>query len=514
MTTIIKSKQPSITVKAAKRSAASNIDWSDTLSELIDNAILTDRSKCVDIIINMHCDDDDEKSFIEVTDNSIGIPEKDILDIFNYGVSTNTGKMLLGKMGMGLKGAVWGLGDFEYAISKTINGNKCQVVPRHYDSDDDILVYDQISCTNTVLDAQKQGTSIRIKRVNNTLPMWTSKKHFDKFVDRFNSMYAILLHDRRVTISIYYSNSNGIKFQAQCRGSFPLRSNPRHILAADINLGHDEPTYKESTNEKIENIEIKTKNTSVRLTGWHKPTTRQVEEYYELTKDSKYDPQKYKNSVFGFGSENAGIAVLYKGKFIQFGLEKASSRETDKGIILEIDDNSGLRFTQYKNTLVQDVNYRECLDAVMAFLEEQGFMIRSIVGTPQVSEDEIIYKFLDFIRDDEVYLENFGIINFNKQVKVKKKTDVGEADIVIYDYHNPDKVNIVIEAKKDHCGGQEAGQLWRYMCALNCTRGILLSGQNEEPTFRAQINAFKKHHAGFNMESANVKTLSSSKFFV
>ena len=185
-----------------------------------------------------------------------------------------------------------------------------------------------------------------------------------------------------------------------------------------------------------------------------------------------------------------------------------------KGIILEITDDSGLKFTQYKNTLIQDNNYRECLEAVTEFLDNQGFMIRSIAGTSQVSEDEIVSRFLDFVKNDDVYLESFGIINFNKQVFRKKKTNVGEADIVIVDYNDSNKVTAVIEAKKDRCGGEEARQLWGYMCALNCIKGILLSGKAEEPTFRAQVEAFKKFHSGFTMETANVKTLSSSKFFI
>jgi hypothetical protein len=512
---VLKSQKPSITIKAAKRNAASTIDWADTLSELIDNAILVDKNKCVEVIVNMHCDNDEEKSFIQVVDNSIGIPERDFLDVFNYGTSANIGKMLLGKMGMGLKGAVWGLGELDYAISKTSNGNKCEVRPRPYDSDEEELVYEQVECTSSLLDAQKHGTCIRIKRVNDTLPMWSNKKHFDKVVEKFNSMYAILLHENRVNIKFYYSNSNGNKFDATCGGSFPLMSNPRHILNSnpEINIGHNEPTYKEGTLEKIEKIEIKTANTKVYVTAWHKPTPTQVEKHYEVTKDAKYDPVKYKNSVFGYGAARAGMCVLYKGKFVQLGLERASSRESDKGIIIEIPEDCGLKFTQYKNTFVQDVNYRECLDAVNAFLESNGFMIRSISGTPQVSEDEIVLKFVEFIRNDPIYSQSFGIVNFNEQVKTWVASEVGEADIVIYDYYNKDKVNVLIEAKKDRCGAEEARQLWGYMCEFGCDRGILLTGTTEQPTFRAQIQAFKRHHNGLSMETANVNSLTSSKFF-
>ena len=62
---VLKSHKPSITIKAAKRTAASNIDWSDTLSELIDNSILVDKKRCVNIVVNMHCRSEEHTSELQ-----------------------------------------------------------------------------------------------------------------------------------------------------------------------------------------------------------------------------------------------------------------------------------------------------------------------------------------------------------------------------------------------------------------------------------------------------------------
>lgn len=510
---------PTITIEAMKKSAATNIPWEDQLSELTDNPILADKNKCVDITINMYYDDDPDKSFIEVRDNSIGIPADKILDVFNLGSRVNTEYFLLGKMGMGMKGAIWSLGELDYVVSKTDSGEKAEVRTKPYGHLNEMLVYYRVQNDNTILDAQKSGTVVRIKRVNDYLPKWTSHIHFNKFVDRYNSMYAQLLRENRVTISISYRNGSysDVRFTAQCHGSFPLMSNPRHVLDSDPSvgtLGHNECIYVQSTQNKIENMPIVTPNTSVKLNAWHKPTPEQVEWYYAKTNNRVYEPAQYKNSVFGYGKDRAGITVMYKGKIIAFGLEKESSREYNKGILLEIDDNSGLKFTKYKNTLIQNNNYRECMDAVREFLENAGFLIRtSNIKAQAVAEDEIVDKFIEYVRTDKIYKKNFGIIDFDEQVKTWVRTEVGEADIVIYDYYDKNKVNVVIEAKKDFCGGQEARQLWGYMCDLDCTRGVLLSGVPEEPTFTAQVKAFKKYHAGFTMEHADVDSLFSGHFF-
>jgi hypothetical protein len=257
---ILQSKKPILTIGAAKKSASTNIEWYHVLSELVDNAILVDKSKCVNVTINMYYNEDNEKSYIEVIDDSIGIPEKDILNIFDYGQSANQGKMLLCKMGMGLKGAIWGLGEFDYLITKTSNGNKCQAQPSKYDSDSDILEYIQIKPTTSHLDAQSSGTIVKIKRVNDKLPNWTNQSHFDAFVYNINSMYANLLHESRVKIHISYSNSSGSKWYKECVGSFPLMSNPRHLLNNDISIGFNEPTYIKDTTTPIDKIEIKTNN--------------------------------------------------------------------------------------------------------------------------------------------------------------------------------------------------------------------------------------------------------------
>jgi hypothetical protein len=512
---VLNKRKPILTIAAAKKAASSNIEWYNILSELIDNAILIDKSRCVNITLNLCYDTDNKKSYIEIRDDSIGIPSTDVLKIFDYGVSSNQGKMLLCKMGMGLKGAIWGLGEFEYLITKTEYGSKAQVQPAAYDSDNSILEYQQVEPNTSELDAQTSGTIVKIKCVNDVLPNWSNKSHFDKFVDSLNSMYAYLINENRVKIVVSYKNISINRWTEVCTGSFPLMSNPRHIMHNDISIGFNEPTYAKGTTTPIKDIEIKTPNTKVKLTAWHKPTPNQVEKYFDLTKDPKYNPERYKDSLFGYGSDTGGITIMYKGKYIQFGVEKHKSRTENQGIIVEISDDSGVTFTGYKNTLKKNNNYQEMLDAVNEYLSENGFFVRAIVGTPNVEENEIVQKFLEFVRKDSFYKEGLGIIDFDKQVQTWIRTEVGETDVIIKDYNDPNTVIHVIEAKKDKCGGYEAAQLWGYMAYHNCKKGILLTGADEQPSFSTMIQSLKSftNLTEAEINAMNVKTLKAGKFF-
>jgi hypothetical protein len=59
---VLNKKRPELTISAAKKAASTNIEWYHVLSELVDNAILVDKSKCVNVTINMHYNEDNEKS--------------------------------------------------------------------------------------------------------------------------------------------------------------------------------------------------------------------------------------------------------------------------------------------------------------------------------------------------------------------------------------------------------------------------------------------------------------------
>ena len=128
MNTIVKIKKtfkqkrfkPSVSVDAAKKIGAVNADLETLICELIDNPIPNDKPIMpIRVDVRMHFDGDN--SFVEILDNSIGIPEHSIYDAFNYSGRANSGKLRLSRMGMGMKIVLFALGELDYVITKTKN---------------------------------------------------------------------------------------------------------------------------------------------------------------------------------------------------------------------------------------------------------------------------------------------------------------------------------------------------------------------------------------------------------
>ena len=272
---ILNRRKPTITLEGAKRIASSNLEWYEILTELIDNPILSDNRRCVDVGVYIHRSKlNPENSYIEVRDNSIGIPTSDMLAAFDYGTSVNVGKMLLSKMGMGLKGAVNYLGVLDYIVSKVNGCQKSQLVINPDSFNGGKLEYLEVEPTTTDLDAENHGTVVKVSEINDVVPEIKRKDSWKAFYSKIENTYADLISKNRVKITLTYTDDDKTRYMHECEGSHPLMSNPRHTLNSNTNLGHNEPTYKAYTDECISDLIVKTKNTKFKLTAWHKPTSR------------------------------------------------------------------------------------------------------------------------------------------------------------------------------------------------------------------------------------------------
>ena len=123
---IKKSFKPTISIAAAQKIGAVSSELETLICELIDNPIPNDKPKTpirVDVWLNY----DGDNSFIQILDNSIGIPEHSIVEAFNYSGSANIGKLRLSRMGMGMKMVLFSLGEMDYIITKT-KSNKPYIV--------------------------------------------------------------------------------------------------------------------------------------------------------------------------------------------------------------------------------------------------------------------------------------------------------------------------------------------------------------------------------------------------
>jgi hypothetical protein len=313
---------------------------------------------------------------------------------------------------------------------------------------------------------------------------WKTEKAFRNFCYKIESTYPSLLNQfLNIKITYAKNDKNGNSYWTHiCTAYKPLMSNPRQLLKGGKGLGTNTPVLDRFEVKVNEFPEVK-----VRLTAWHKPTMKWVHDWYVKTKDETYNPTLYKESPWAYGSANSGIALSFKGKILNWNIDKKSSRSEDHGILLEIED--GVESTSLKSGVMDTVQWDAIREAVNQKLNEIGFYVRHVPGTPALAEKDYMDAFYEKLQTSPLYRKSFGVIDFDKQVQKWPICDVGSPDGVIYDFNDNTKVTYVIEGKKDRGSGEEARQLFGYMACYNCKQGIFVSPV-QTPQFETQFKHF------------------------
>jgi|688.fasta_scaffold169672_2 hypothetical protein len=476
---------PTLSVGASKKIGAVNAPLNILLSELIDNPIPLNKPKTpidVEILINHNGDE----SYIQILDNSIGVPEHSLGQIFNYATHGNQGLLLLSKMGMGMKLAISALGELEHFITKVKNKPAYKLTMAPYTNTNEPLKYFVEQYDGNEFPPYESGTLIKIRKCQNMIKKWKTEKAFRKFCYKIESTYPSLLNQFLNIKITYAKNDNGGNsyWEHVCTAYKPLMNNPRDLMPSGNGLGKNTPVLDRFEIQLDEYPEVK-----VKLTAWHKPTLKQVYDWYQKTKDETYNPTIYKESPWAYGSANSGIALSFKGKILDWNIDKKSSRSEDHGILLEIE--GGVESTSLKSGVMDTIQWEAIREAVNDKLNEIGFYVRHLPGTPALAEQDYMDAFYEKLKNHPVYKKSFGIVDFDKQVHKWPICDVGSPDGVIYDFNDNTKVTFVIEGKKDRGSGEEARQLFGYMACYNCTNGIFVS-PIQTPQFETQFKHFNK----------------------
>ncbi len=504
ITKVKKTFKPKISVDAAQKIGAVNASLETLICELIDNPIPNNKPKTpirVDIWLNY----DGDNSFIQILDNSIGIPEHSIIDAFNYSRSANIGKLRLSRMGMGMKMVLFSLGEMDYIITKTKGKPSYVVSINDYTNKSEDLEYVVEEYIGNEFPKYESGTLIRIKNCSEMLRNWNDKKDFDSFCSKIESTYPQLLNEY-LNINIIYTKPKGHLWQHNCIAYKPLMSHPERIINTKNGLGENSAILEKELLQIKDYPEVR-----AYLTCWHKPHPLIVSETYNQTKDPIYDPEKYSNSPWYYGEEFSGIALGMKGKILDWNFDKKSSRSERHGILLEVEE--GLDYTALKSGVRNTNKWKSIREAVREKLEEIGYYTRSTSLTPAISEEKYMTKFFEKLKTDDTTRRAYGVKDYDKQVRVKPSCGVGEPDGIIFDYDDPTKVIWVIEGKKDKGAGQEARQLVGYMAHYKCYNGIFVSPV-KNPQFDQQIADFTEFlGVNLNVKNIDVAYVNSLQFF-
>jgi len=492
---------PMITVEGSKKIGATSATLETLVSELIDNPI-PHKKPAKPISVEVYMVNRDDESTITIVDNSIGIPSESIQSIFTYGKSGNEGKLLLSKMGMGMKIAIGALGDLDYIITK-VKGKpayKIGVVPYANGSDQLTYYFEEYTGKDFLYES---GTKIVIKNCEKMLRKWTNEADFLKFCRKIEATYPDLL-GTYLNIRMVYAGKS--LWQHDCQAYKPLMSCATKIINTSTALGANQPELNKFLLEVPEYPEVR-----AYLTAFYKPTPEQVISHYASTGDETYNPESYKMSPWFYGAERSGISLKYRGKILEHSLLKESSRSERHGIILEIEE--GMDYTALKSGTQKTTRWSAIIDAARAKLEDIGFYVRSRAGLPALPEDTYLDKFLDKLRHSSTYKKAYGITNPDVQILRKPRCGVGAPDALIVSATNPEEILYVVEVKKDLGGGEECRQLVGYMAHYNCTSGIFVSPTNE-PSFWKQLEDFNRNFGlNYKVQSVDITYVNALEFF-
>jgi hypothetical protein len=407
-------------------------EWWQVVGELIDNTMTIDGDTKVLVTV-----DTKAKTF-RIKDDSIGIPGKDLESVISLGKKVNQGKQLLSYSGVGMKSAIYWMGtDFELVTK-----------PR---SESGHVVYKLTPNFNTATDSSDMPATFTLeKMVDEMHPYGTiltikGLKNFPKTIDSMDkanvwlgATYADYLDSGKLEAEIWFSQSKNIT-TFQLEPIRPLLTNKNNILDSRKNVGANE-WEKEDT--------LKGNGWEVKIKAGRKLHPTNAMEYYESTNSKIFlDVYSTISSPYDWKAATSGINFKMKGKVILFNTERPSSRA--ESLVVEVDLIKGIEPSMQKVSMnTSTPEYKEMMEKVKIWLDENGFRSRTKVGTQALGENKDVRdKYKQVIKEDEVMRAEWGISldKFDQQVSTETTLKGGRPDIYVIG----DNKKVIIECKKE-----------------------------------------------------------------
>lgn len=323
----------------------------DLMSELIDNSIAARNADgLLEVRIQIGISNDREKTFFAISDNASGILRNRVGAAISPAAITNRGS--LNEHGLGMKQAIASLGELEYLATKT---NK----------DRDALLIDKFQFGK--LDPKEievpwgHGTEIRVSHLREIVPV--TQAHYTRdVVKQLGARYRrLLLPDApQMKLSLTLVDPDYID---------------EPVEAYDIELVKPVYFHPHTRQNKptVEKKQFHGHGWKAELTFGYAPTEKEYSEL-GLAKPTKFDP-------YHVSLNNQGLDIILHDRIIEFhmlsqiGLVQA--RHPDFNIVRgEIDLKSGFSTAITKNAIIQDEHFRECIQQVKDFLDENGYLKR------------------------------------------------------------------------------------------------------------------------------------------
>jgi hypothetical protein len=436
------------------------------IAELIDNTMTVDGKTNCKVTIDI------PNKQIIITDDSIGIAGKDLVEVISMGKRVNEGKQLFSFSGIGMKPAICSLGNEFYIQTKPrCEDNMVYILKPKFTLNDPDGKIAEFSVESKKCDITPYGTTIVINDI----------KIYPKTITSFNSMiryigatYADYLEYGDLKITVKYIQTSNIT-REEVKPVRPLLSNKNNIIDSNLMLGQNEPEFK--------NVSLKGDGWEVLVSAGRKAYPETAREYY-LSKESKLYNDVYgvESSPYGWSYRTSGVQFktqgigkdVTKGKILLFHELIASSRA--ESFWCEVSLVSGIEPGMIKSTLNETTeNYQNMIKSLDNWLKDRGFRQRAKSGMLHYSENkEVRDKWVSSLKEDVKLITAYGI-NLNKfkqQVSTETYLPIGKPDVFI----ESDIRTIVVECKKEEIKSIDVSQAAGYAVESNAD-SIILVGQ-------------------------------------
>tara|TARA_A100001201_G_scaffold132938_1_gene119839 strand:+ start:1412 stop:3025 length:1614 start_codon:yes stop_codon:yes gene_type:complete len=482
--------------------------WS-AISELVDNTLTVDGQTICQVTV------DRKNGTVTIQDNSIGIKGVDLEggQMMSIGKPVNAGRQLLSYSGVGMKAALYFLGNEWEIITKPDTEDKVYKLKPNFNTrtdnggkqaDFDLSVSDDTE--------RPTGTKIIIKDLN-VLPKTMQTE--DVTVQMLRATYADYLESGKLTLRLIFI-PEGKRGKTNTYNLTPLRpllSNDLNVLDADSLIGANEPkatgTLKSDSEDTHLDWEIDIK------AGWKLHPTNAMEYYGKTNPALVHDNYGTRggtkpNSPYAWGGDTGGVnfkttgigGTDMGGKILLFNKLQASSRK--EGLWVEVTLKKGIEPTMVKNDMKKDANFKDMEEKLKVWLEENDFRSRVKAGHLHLGEAKHVRdKFVEHLRQDSLLRQSWGISldTFDQQVITENELSGGRVDVgVLGDYKT-----VAVECKKEVISGQDVSQGAGYALDMGADLLVMVA-QKMTPT-GAHMQTLWKDKLGIDIVFFNIADL-------
>jgi len=440
------------------------LDFWGAVSELIDNTLtVTGKTLCTITL-------DRKNGTLTISDNSIGIKGVDLQDVISLGKKVNQGKQLLSYSGVGMKAALYFLGNHfdiftkpesEDVLYKLTPNFNTKTDPSEKLADFSVTKMSPILEDGTMMPA---GTKIIIRDL---VEYPKNSQSEDVTIQMLRATYADYLESGKLTLRFMFipESKKGKIATYNLTPLRPLLSNDLRVIDKKLLVGANEPRKSDTLNSNPTDTHL---DWEVKIeAGWKLHPKVAMEYYISSQPNLVYDnygirggtkcnsPYDWTAETGGVNFKTSGIGNSTDGKILMFNQFGASSRK--EGLWVGVTLVRGIEPTMIKNAIRKDANYNDMEKSVIKWLTENGFRSRVKTGMLHLGEaDHVRDKFVDHLRTDVLLRQSWGIDldRFDQQVITENELSGGRVDVGVMG----DCKTVAIECKKEVITGQDVSQ--------------------------------------------------------